>query len=179
MMSAPLAGPHGRTAASNQGPRAAQWRVPSASRSRAAWRASLTEAKAIVRCGTGQSGAAALSTLLVCRDGEHLVHDADDGVRGGGDEALAEEACPTDADAHHARGEQPEERGVGELYALQPRLAQLARHDADEHRGQHRERVRVEHGRPQALERQARDEELAVGELEDEHLVRGRARARV
>ena len=73
-----------------------------------------------------------------------------------GDEALAEEAGPADADAHHAARQHPEERRVGELDGRQPLLAQLAGGDAEEHRGQHGEGVRVQHRRPEALDRDAR-----------------------
>jgi hypothetical protein len=105
-------GAFGRVSRPHRSPQSGPKRPSGASRGRRAAgrpgelarRAGLKEAKAGAlwhRLGRRRR-CDALSTRLACRDGEHLVHDADDGVRGGGDEALAEEARPTDADAHHA-----------------------------------------------------------------------------
>ena len=99
-------------------------------------------------------------------DGEQLVHHPDHGVGGGGDEGLALEAGPRDAHPGDAREQEPREARRGPL--ARGERGEVAGELADDRGGEERERVGVEHGRPDRGEPEPGDEVLGVGQLEHE-----------
>mmetsp|Transcript_25708 Transcript_25708/g.59984 ORF Transcript_25708/g.59984 Transcript_25708/m.59984 type:complete len:207 (+) Transcript_25708:447-1067(+) len=102
----------------------------------------------------------------VDEDGEHLVHHADHRVRGRGDELLALEARPRDAEAAGARETEPQHPRTRPLDRAQP--VEVAAAETDYGGGDQGESVRVEHRRPRRLEAEGRDEPLGVRQLEDQ-----------
>mmetsp|Transcript_49122 Transcript_49122/g.158726 ORF Transcript_49122/g.158726 Transcript_49122/m.158726 type:complete len:250 (-) Transcript_49122:316-1065(-) len=111
-------------------------------------------------------GGVVLPHQRVEKDSEHLVEHADHRVGRCGEEGLALEAGPRDAESKDTGGAQPAEAHSAPGHLSQQ--LQVLPEDADQQRRQQREGVGVEHRAPRRLDAEVGDEVLAVRQLKHE-----------